>query len=133
MNSIEEVREVIFSTFKAVHEASYPGLPVSWPNFSTVDGESLSGPFVSVQLTFRNSGMIYDITAFDDIIKGELLVSYLRPAGTGLTGSGAYSDTLRTGICNRRLSGITFFGCGILEVSPAPGIVGQMNVITFQV
>ena len=31
------------------------------------------------------------------------------------------------------VSGITYFGCSILEVSPAPGIVGQMFVIPFQI
>lgn len=133
MNSIAEVRQVIFSTFKALHEASYPTMPVSWPNFSTIDGEALTGSFVSVQLSFRGSGDAYDITASEDIIKGEVLISFLRPAGSGLIGAGAYADMLRGSMCHREVSGITYFGCSILEVSPAPGIVGQMFVIPFQI
>ena len=133
MNSIEEIRQVIFTSFKAFHDASFPTVPISWPNYLTVDTEALTGSFVSVQLTFRGGGSIYDITAINDIVKGELLISYLRPANTGLTGSAAYSDALRSNLCNHRISGITFFGLSILEVSPAPGIVGQMNVIPFMI
>lgn len=133
MNSIAEVRQAIFTTFKALHDAAYPTMPVAWPNFTTIDSEALAGAFVSVQISFSRCGIPYDITALDDIIRGELLISYLRPAGSGLTGSASYSDMLRAGMCNRKLSGVTFFGCQILEVSPAPGIVGQMNVIPFSI
>ena len=131
MNSLEEIRQTLFSTFKALHDASFPSVPINWPNFQLVDGEALNGSFVSVQLTFRNGAEIYDISADGDVVKGELLVSYLRPVGAGFTGSPSYSDMLRASLCNQNKSGITFLGISILEVSPAPGIVGQMNVIPF--
>lgn len=133
MNSIEEIRETIFSTFKAIHDAAFPTVPVNWPNFLLVDGEALNGSFVSVQLTFRNGSEIYDISADGDMVKGELLVSYLRPVGKGFTGSAAYTDMLRTNFCNQNKAGLTFYGLSVLEVSPAPGIVGQMNVLPFMV
>lgn len=133
MNSIEEIRQVIFTSFKAFHDASFPTVPISWPNYLTVDAEALTGSFVSVQLTFRGGGSIYDITAINDIVKGELLVSYLRPTGTGMTGSAAYADSLKAAMCYKKLSGISFFGMKILEVSPAPGIVGQMFVLPFMI
>ena len=131
MNSLEEIRQTLFTTFKALHDASFSAVPINWPNFQLIDGEALNGSFVSVQLTFRHEAKIYDISADGDIVKGELLVSYLRPTGTGFTGSPAYSDMLRANLCNQSKSGLTFFGLSILEVSPAPGIVGQMNVIPF--
>lgn len=133
MNGLEEVRLVCFSTFKALHNASFPSMPINWPNFSTVDAESLTGPFISVQLSFRFGTEIADVTAIDDMIKGELLVSYLRPTGSGLTGSWAYADMLRAGLCNKKIGGITYYGLKVLDVSPAPGIVGHMNVIPFMV
>jgi len=133
MNGLEDVRQACFSAFKALHNASFSAIPINWPNFSTVDAESLTGPFVSVQLSFRFGTEIADVTAIDDMVKGELLVSYLRPAGTGLTGSPTYSEMLRSGLCNRKVSGVTYYGLKILDVSPAPGIVGHMNVIPFMV
>ena len=133
MNSIEEARQTIFSTFKALHDASYSAVPVNWPNFLTVDAEALAGPFVSVQLAFMTESVPFDTVADSDIVKGELLVSYLRPTGTGMTGSAAYADSLKTAMCYKKLSGISFFGMKILEVSPAPGIVGQMFVLPFMI
>lgn len=133
MNSIEEIRQTVFSTFKAFHDASYSAVPVNWPNYSTVDAEALTGSFVSVQLAMQSGSEVYDVTALSDIVRGELLVSYLRPTGAGLTGSAEYADMLRTNICQKKLSGIVFFSMKILEVSPAPGIVGQMFVIPFMI
>lgn len=131
MNSFEEIRQTIFMTFKTLHDASYSTVPVNWPNFLSVDTEALNGSFVSVQLVFKSQTEMYDITAGSDIVRGELLVSYLRPSGKGFTGSSAYSDMLRNNFCYQTKSGIHYQGLTILEVSPAPGIVGQMNVIPF--
>lgn len=133
MNSIEEIRQTIFSTFKALHDASFPSIQVNWPNYSTVDIENLAGAFVSVQLSFNFATEVFDITSLDDIVRGELLISYLRPTNTGATGSAAYSDMLRANLCYKDKSGIHFGDLSILEVSPAPGCVGQMNVIKFMV
>ena len=133
MNSIEEVRSTIILTFKGFHDALFPNVPANYPNYITVDAEHLTAPFVSVQLTFRNGTTIYDVSGLADIIRGELLVSYLYPAGTGMNGSMVYSDMLRNSMTNKKLSGITYLGMTILEVSPAPGIVGQMNVIAFMI
>lgn len=131
MNRLEEIRQVLFAAFKALHTASFPTVPISWPNFATVDTENLTSPFVSVQLSFRFGTEAYDITADTDIVRGELLISYLRPAGTGLTGSAGYSDMLRTGLCFQKVSGVTFSGLSVLDVSPAPGCVGHMNILQF--
>ena len=133
MNRLEEIRQVLFTVFKELHNAFFPTVPISWPNFATVDTENLTGPFVSVQLSFRTATEAYDITADTDIIRGELLISYLRPAGTGMTGSAGYSDMLRTGLCFQEVDGVRFAGLSVLEVSPAPGIVGAMNILKFMV
>jgi len=133
MNNLTEIRQTIFSTFESLHNASFPTVPVSWPNYSTVDTENLSGAFVSVQLVFRFATEVFDITSLDDIVRGELLISYLRPANSGVAGSASYSDMLRSNLCFQNKSGVHFDGLSILEVSPAPGIVGQMFVLKFLV
>lgn len=133
MNRLEEIRQVLFAAFKALHNASFPTVPISWPNFATVDTENLTGPFVSVQLSFRFATEAYDITSDSDIVRGELLISYLRPVGTGLTGSASYSDMLRESFCFQKVEGVTFSGLSVLDVSPAPGILGHLNILKFTV
>ena len=131
MNNLEEVRQVLFSTFKSFHAASFAVVPVNYPNYLTIDAEHLDAPFVSVQLSFNFGTEAYDISSATDIVRGELLISYLYPEGTGLNRSMTYSDMLRSNFCFKKISGISFKGLKILEVSPAPGIVGQMNVLGF--
>lgn len=132
MNSIEEIRATIATTLKTIHDASHAAIPVMWPNFTTIDLENLTGPFVSVEI-------VWDYVALagcgetDSLVKGRLLISFLRKSGDGLTGAASYADTLLQHICFKKLSGITYQELKVLSVSPYPGIVGQMNVIPFMV
>lgn len=133
MGTYQEIKTLLFTTFKALHNAAFANIPINWPNYSVVDLESLANPFVSVQLVFKSNLEMFDVGNSGDIVRGEMLVSYLCPANTGLPGSSAYSDMLRSQFCFKNIGGVSFRGLQILEVSPAPGIVGQMNVIPFMV
>ena len=133
MNTLEEVRTTIYTTFKALHDASFSNVTVNPPNYSLVDLEHLTGPFVTYSLDFSSGIEMYDTSAEAGIIKGKLRVSYLYSLGTGMNGSAGYSDMLWAGLCNKKISDITFHNLTILSVSPYPGIVGQMNVIPFMI
>lgn len=132
MISIEEIRSTIATAFKAVHDASsYASVPINWPNFISVDYEHMPDTVISVALSFGQQIAAYDTLGNDAIVSGELLVSYLRRAGTGLTGAAAYTDVLLNGLAFKRLSGINYKAPRVLSVSPYPGVVGTMNVIPF--
>lgn len=133
MNSYSDIRFAVLSTFKGFHDSLFPSVPANYPNYALVDTEHLEGPFISVQLSFNTATEVYDVVANDDIVRGEILISYLYPVGTGSNGSSNYSDMLRTNLSNKKIQGVTFFGLSILEVSPAPGIVGQMNILPFMI
>lgn len=132
MISLEEIRSTIFTAFKTIHEASsYASVPVNWPNFATVDYEHMPDTVISVALSFGQQIDNYDTTGADVVVVGELLVSYLRKAGTGLTGAAGYTDVLLNGLAFKRLSGVNYRAPRVLSVSPYPGVVGTMNVIKF--
>lgn len=132
MNSIEEIRQSVATTFQTKHNVAHSAVPVIWPNFMTVDTEQLTGSFVSVEITMVSDSEMFGVGQADNVvIKGELIVSYLRPAGQGLTGAAAYADMLLQNICNRKLSGVTYFGLRQANHSPYPGLVGVLNRIPF--
>lgn len=131
MNSIEEIRSTIATTLAGINSTYHPTIPVMWPNFVTIDIEHLTGPFLSIELGLANSIDLFGCGDTEIITKGEVMISYLRKTGDGLTGAAAYSDTLLSRLCYKELSGITYRGLKILSVSPYPGIVGSMNVIPF--
>ena len=134
MISLEEIRSTIFTAFKTIHEASsYASVPVNWPNFATVDYENMPAAVVAVEINFARQVAGYDTTGDEIMISGELLVSYLRKSGTGLTGAAGYTDVLNAGFAFKRLSGIYYGAARVLSVSPYPGVVGVMNVIGFRV
>ena len=131
MISLEEIRQTVATTFKTLHDANYGAVPVNWPNFYVVDTEHMPETYVSVQLSLGRPVEMADVRGTEAIVKGELLISFLRREGAGLTGSSAYSDMLLQNICFKKLSGIYYQGLRILSVSPHPGVVGEMNVIAF--
>ena len=133
MNSLETIRQTLASTVQTLHNVAYSAIPVIWPNFMTVDLENLSGPLVTVEIRMVNESELFGVG--DDptnmIIKGDLVISYLRALGTGLTGAAAYGDMLMAGLCNKKISGITYFGLTQVNISPYPGLVGVLNRIAF--
>lgn len=132
MITIEEVRSTVFSAFKAIHDASsYASVPINWPNFTTVDYEHMPDTVISVALSFGQNIAAYDTFGDGVIVSGELMISYLRRAGSGLTGAAGYTDVLMQGLSFKRLSGINYKAPRVLAVSPYPGVVGTMNVIPF--
>ena len=133
MKTFEGIRIALFTMFKSVHEGLFPSVPINFPYFSVIDAEKLSGAFVSVQLVYKLGVEVLDTASSDDIVRGELLVSYLYPSGTGLNSSFTYSDMLRDNFSNCKVQDVTFFEMKVLDVSPAPGIVGQMNVLPFMI
>lgn len=132
MNSLEEIRQTVATTLQTLHNVVYSATPIIWPNFMTVDMENLTGSFVSVEITIARDTEMFGVGENTNIIvRGELVISYLRPAGAGLTGAMGYSDMLLTTLCNRKLSGVTYFGLQQYQVSPYPGVVGVMNRVAF--
>ena len=132
MNSVEEIRQAVASTVQTAHNVLYSAVPVMWPNFMNVDLEHLTGSFVSVEITLVSNSQMFGLGSADDlIIRGELIVSYLRPTGSGLTGAAAYTDMLLQNICNRRVSGVTYFGLRQANHSPWPTLAGVLNRIPF--
>ena len=132
MNSVEEIRQVVATTFQTAHNVAYSSVPLLWPNFQTVDPEHLTGSFVSVEMTLVSDSEMFGIGQPDNVVfKGELIVAYLRPTGAGLTGAAAYADMILQNICNRTISGVTYFGLRQASHSPHPGFVGVLNRIPF--
>ena len=133
MNSIEEIRAAIATTLKSINDTYHAAVPVMWPNFTTVDLENLSGPFISIELSLAKDIDLFGCGQTETLTRGEILISYLRKSGDGLTGAATYTDTLLQRLCYKKLSGVTYQGLKVLSVSPYPGIVGQMNVVSFMV
>ena len=128
----EEIRQAVATTFQTLHNVTHSAVPVIFPNFMTVDPEHLTGSFVSVEINLVNEAEMVGIGQPDNVVvKGELIVSYLRPAGSGMTGAAAYTDMLLQNICNRQLSGVTYFGLRQARHTPHPGLAGVLNRIPF--
>jgi len=132
MKAIEEVRQAVMTLFKTLHTTNYPTMLVNYPNRVSVDTENLTAPFISVEITAGGDVVLDDLGSRDVRIEGLILINYLQAIGRGTTGSAAYSDMLNAGMCNQKIGGVTYGGLKIYNVSPAPGIVGQSNKITFQ-
>ena len=133
MNSIEEIRQTVAGLISTLHATHHATIPLNWPNYITVDLENLTGTFVLVNISVPVRSEILNMGFPDSLIAGELVVSTLRPLRTGHVGFSTYSDTLQTHICNRNISGINYLSLRKADVSPYPGIVGQMNTIPFYV
>lgn len=133
MSTFDEARQAVITALTALNTSYYPSLKVNWPNMSTVDIEHLNESFLSVEISFSPGAEMSGIGETGNFISGEMLVSYLRPTGKGHSGAAAYSDMLMANLCNRKLSGVTYLGIKVLDVSPYPGIVGKMSVVPFHV
>lgn len=133
MNSIDEIRKELIGGVKTFLSASYPSLLVNWPNKFIVDPEKQTTPYVQVELTFSGQSEPLDSGASNMIVRGNLMIYYLYPAGTGGNGSTAFSDAVKNAFCFKSIGKITMKGLAIVDVDPFPGIVGQMNALAFMI
>ena len=130
MNSLEEVRQVIVAEFKAVHDSSYPTVPVNYENFAVVDIEHQREPFVSIELSFDNTELS-SLGSEDIFVTGLLSVTYYYQEGRGGQGNLEYSDVLNANLCLRVLNGIYYSAVKPYKVVTFPGWIGRMNMIKF--
>lgn len=133
MKSLEEIRQLAITAIKSLNDTHYPTLPVNYPNYSNVDFENLSGPFVAVEIRIGSTVEADDIGGAEVMVKGALLISYLYEIGLGMQGAAGYLDVVKDNLCFKTISGINYRGMNIYNVSPYPGIVGQRAELEFLV
>lgn len=132
--SVESTRNTIITAFKALHTANFPTIPVNYPNFLTVDLENYTGNyFVSVEISVGETIETAALSGGENDVKGRLSVSTIHKIGTGTAGSGPYTDMLKNYFQGNTISNIHYSSMKIAEISPYPGYVGRMNIISFRV
>ena len=131
MKALEEIRQLAIAAIKNINDTHYPTLPTNYPNYSNVDFENLSGPFVAVEIRIGDKVDAFDVGSEDFLISGKLVISYLYEIGAGMQGSAGYLDTVKNSLCFKTIEGLNYQGMAIYNVSPYPGIVGQMTEIGF--
>lgn len=132
MISLEDVRDAVITSFRTVHNASYPTVPVNYPNYFVVDIEHFTGSFfVNVSLNYGYDISISDLSGGDNIIKGTLEVSTVTKYGTGTKAMSTYSNMLMTNFLSKTLNGVNYTRMRSLQISPYPGYIGIMNIIEF--
>lgn len=131
MKSLEEIRRLTITAIKGLNDTHYSTLPVNYPNYSNVDFENLSGPFVAVELRMGETVEAEDISGAEVLIRGKILISYLYEIGVGSQGAAGYLDTIKDNLCFKKIEGINYQGMKIYNVSPYPGIVGQQAQVEF--
>lgn len=132
MISLEDIRDTVITSFRTLHNASYPTVPVNYPNFFVVDLEHFTGSFfVNVNINYGYDVWIADLGSGNNIIKGTLEVSTVTKYGTGTKAMSTYSNMLMTNFLSKTLSGINYTRMRTYQISPYPGYTGIMNIIEF--
>jgi hypothetical protein len=125
-----DLRTKIFGMYQALHDASYPAVPVNYPNRTIVDPEQRTDPFVIANwlLSTRQKELGYRNLR----VKGALHVSYYYRPNTGVIQSTQFTDFLLANIALKTINGVVFS-----EVTPynagMEGWEGTLNVIPFQI
>ena len=133
MKALEEIRQLTITAIKQINDTSFPTLPVNYPNYSNVDFENLAGPFVAVEIRLGDKVDASDVGGDEVLVSGKLVLSYLYEIGSGMQGAAEYLDVVKSTLCFTTIEGVNYGGMRIYNVSPYPGIVGQMAEIDFLV
>lgn len=132
MISLEEVRSTIGSTFKTLHTASYPTIPVNYPNYFTVDIETFSGLFfVNFCINWGDNVVASDITGSEATVHGNVSISTVGKVKTGTAWASGYSTMLLSGMLFKTINGINYTNMKSVEISPFPGFYGVSNIVSW--
>ncbi len=132
MLSLEEVRQVVMTTFKSVHDVYYPTMLVNYPNFVVVDLEHQIDPFITVELDFDKTPQAA-LGEKEINVHGTLIVYFYYRIGTGMSGAYDYTDTLNEYLGMSLIDSIKYQAVSVNNIVSFPGWEGVMNSVVFDV
>lgn len=127
----EDLRTKLATAVDTLIDASYPSLPVNYPNRLAVDPEGRTEPFVQVYFIFAP---VRQINLGQRVVRvdGSLNFTYFYRPGTGTAASSAFSDFLVDKFGLRTITGITFRTVSPYYNAGMEGWEGTLNVVPFQ-
>jgi len=132
MISLEEVRQSVVAAFKDVHDTHYSSTLVNYPNFTVVDLEHQTDPFVNVELDFTNTEQAA-LGEKEIYVHGILYVTFYFRDGSGMSGAYSYTDMLNQYLGMSVFNSIGYQAAKVINIQTFPGWQGSMNQIPFDI
>lgn len=127
----EDLRSKLSTALDTYLSASYPTLPVNYPNRIAVDPEGRTDPFVQAYFIFSPARQI-NLGQRCIRVEGSMNLTYFYRPGTGVKGSAQFSDFLVDKFGLRTINGIVFRTVTPYYNAGMTGWEGTLNVVPFQ-